>query len=99
MEATGLLALISLGHWLEARARQSAGSAIRELLHLAPATALRVTDTESGSSNGKRLSLPTLNSAPAPAPTEVPVSQLVIGDLVLVRPGDRVPIDGVVLKG
>ena len=41
MEATGLLALISLGHWLEARARQSAGSAIHELLELAPATALR----------------------------------------------------------
>lgn len=42
MEAAGLLALISLGHWLEARARDSAGSAIRELLHLAPATALRL---------------------------------------------------------
>src|SRR5262249_33224417 len=30
MESTGLLALISLGHWLEARARQSAGSAIHD---------------------------------------------------------------------
>jgi Cu+-exporting ATPase len=43
-EATGLLALVSLGHWLEARARQSAGSAIHELLRLVPAVALRVTD-------------------------------------------------------
>jgi Cu+-exporting ATPase len=42
MEATGLLALISLGHWLEARARDQAGSAIRELLNLTPAVALRV---------------------------------------------------------
>ena len=42
MEAAGLLALISLGHWLEARARQSAGSAIRELLNLAPSMALRL---------------------------------------------------------
>ena len=42
MEASGLLALISLGHWLEARARQSAGSAIRELLELAPSTAFRL---------------------------------------------------------
>src|SRR5439155_8621038 len=41
MESTGLLALISLGHWMEARARESAGSAIRELLNLAPAIALR----------------------------------------------------------
>jgi Cu+-exporting ATPase len=42
MDATGLLALISLGHWLEARARQSAGSAIRQLLDLAPSIALRL---------------------------------------------------------
>lgn len=78
MESTGLLALISLGHWLEARARQSAGSAIRELLELAPATAHRF-DGE--------------NTA------EVPVSELKIGDQILVRPGDRIPIDGQVIKG
>lgn len=42
MEASGLLALISLGHWLEARARQAAGSAIRQLLNLAPAVALKL---------------------------------------------------------
>jgi P-type Cu+ transporter len=42
MESTGLLALISLGHWLEARARDAAGGAIRELLNLAPATAIRL---------------------------------------------------------
>src|SRR3954469_21775029 len=49
MEATGLLALISLGHWLEARARQSAGSAIRELLNLTPPTALRLVPPTSAS--------------------------------------------------
>jgi Cu+-exporting ATPase len=42
MESTGLLALISLGHWLEARARDAAGSAIHELMNLAPAVALRI---------------------------------------------------------
>jgi Cu+-exporting ATPase len=78
MESTGLLALISLGHWLEARARQTAGSAIRELLDLAPATALRQVGTEY---------------------EEVPVAQLHPGDRVLARPGDRVPIDGVVVDG
>ncbi len=82
MEATGLLALISLGHWLEARARQSAGSAIRELLELAPATAMRLRDVANGNDV-----------------EEVPVSELGIGEVVLVRPGDRVPIDGVVIAG
>ena len=78
MESTGLLALISLGHWLEARARQSAGSAIHELLELAPATAIRLEDA---------------------GHHEVHVAELKIGDRVLVRPGDRVPIDSLVVEG
>jgi Cu+-exporting ATPase len=44
LEASGLLTLISLGHWLEAHARQSAGNAIRALMTLAPPTALRLDD-------------------------------------------------------
>jgi P-type Cu+ transporter len=79
MEASGLLALISLGHWLEARARQSAGSAIRELLNLAPSVALRLDEQNE--------------------PKEVPAGELRVGDRVLVRPGDRLPADGVVVEG
>ena len=30
---------------------------------------------------------------------EIPVSEVVVGDLVRVRPGDRVPIDGVLVEG
>jgi Cu+-exporting ATPase len=78
VESTGLLALISLGHWLEARARQSAGSAIRELLDLAPARALKMVDLQ---------------------PVEVPLSELAVDDRVLVRPGDKIPVDGVVTAG
>lgn len=79
MEATGLLALISLGHWLEARARDSAGHAIRELMTLAPPTALRLDDTD--------------------MPREVPLAEIHHGDRLLVRPGERVPVDGVILAG
>lgn len=78
MESTGLLALISLGHWMEARARNSAGSAIRELLDLAPAKAW------------KRDNLQTI---------EVPVADLVVNDRVLVKPGDKIPVDGIVTAG
>jgi Cu+-exporting ATPase len=79
MEASGLLALISLGHWLEARARQSAGSAIRELLNLAPSVAIRFDENNE--------------------PKEVAAGELRVGDRVLVRPGDRLPADGVVVEG
>ena len=30
---------------------------------------------------------------------DVPVEQVLVGDLVIVRPGDRVPVDGVVVEG
>ncbi|WP_298839910.1 heavy metal translocating P-type ATPase [uncultured Roseobacter sp.] len=35
----------------------------------------------------------------ADEPTEVPVSELRAGDAVLVRPGSRAPVDGVVIRG
>jgi Cu+-exporting ATPase len=78
MEASGLLALISLGHYLEARARESAGSAIHELLNLTPAIAHRLVNLQS---------------------EDVPVLALVVGDRVLIRPGERVPADAVVFAG
>jgi Cu+-exporting ATPase len=79
MESTGLLALISLGHWLEARARDLAGSAIRQLMDLAPATALLLDDSGT--------------------PNAVPLAEVQVGDRFLVRPGDRVPLDGAVIDG
>jgi P-type Cu+ transporter len=79
MESTGLLALISLGHWLETRARDSAGHAIRELMELSPPTALRLDDGQT--------------------PVEVPLAEIHRGDRILVRPGDRVPVDGVIIGG
>jgi Cu+-exporting ATPase len=79
MESTGLLALISTGHYLEAHARDRAGSAIRQLLDLSPALALVV--DESGQTK------------------QTPVAQLRIAQRVLVRPGDRIPIDGIVDEG
>ena len=30
---------------------------------------------------------------------EIPVSQVQIGDILLVRPGERIPVDGIVLEG
>ncbi|HEY7118460.1 MAG TPA: heavy metal translocating P-type ATPase [Tepidisphaeraceae bacterium] len=121
MEATGLLALISLGHWLEARARDQAGSAIHALLNLTPAVARRVKpgppppDTRPGPPR-RKVTLAVVGGAPItvtrgndgdeyipaserPTYDEVPVSEIVVGDLVEVHPGDRVPVDGVITDG
>lgn len=99
-EASALLALVSVGHWMETRARDRAGAAIRQLLELAPETALRLSPIRSSKSRLVSLGVLQPTSAPtASDPDEVPVSQLVVGDRVLVKPGMRIPIDGIVETG
>jgi Cu+-exporting ATPase len=84
MEAAAIITLISLGHWLEARVSDKASGALKSLLNLAPQTARRIPNSE----------LRTPNSE-----IEVPVSELQTGDLIALRPGDRVPVDGMVVGG
>jgi Cu+-exporting ATPase len=78
-EAAALLGLISLGHWLEARASATAGSAVRELLELQPDQAQVV------GADG--------------ATTTIPSAQIEPGQKLMIRPGARVPVDGVVVEG
>jgi Cu+-exporting ATPase len=78
-EAAALLGLISLGHWLEARASAKAGSAVRELLELQPDRA-EILDADG-------------------ATQTVPSAEIEPGQNLLIRPGARVPVDGVVIEG
>lgn len=81
--ATMIATFLLLGRWLEARARHRAGDAIRSLLELG-ATSATVVRVDS---EGRETEM------------EVPVGDLVEGDLVRVRPGQKVPTDGVVIAG
>lgn len=76
---SGILALLLLGSFLEARARSRTADAIRELSALRPRTA-RVRG-EGG------------------AFLEIDADDVVVGDTVLVRPGERFPVDGRVTLG
>ncbi|MHC4128985.1 MAG: heavy metal translocating P-type ATPase [Planctomycetota bacterium] len=78
-EAAALLGLISLGHWLEARASAKAGSAVRELLELQPDRA-EILDADGTTQT-------------------VPSARIEPGQKLLIRPGARVPVDGVVIEG
>jgi Cu2+-exporting ATPase len=82
-ELATLVTIMLLGHWMEMRAVDSARSALNELARLLPDTAERVVRDADGEEHIER----------------VPVSELTVGDLVLVRPGARVPADGVVEEG
>jgi len=110
MEAAAIITLISTGHWIESRVGARASSALRELLDLAPQTARRI----STSTKGGREKAPTkpfdirhssfqqsqsLLTSAATNEVGVPVAELQIGDLIALRPGDRVPTDGKVVEG
>jgi Cu+-exporting ATPase len=96
MEAAAIITLISFGHWLEARVSARASGALEKLLNLAPQTARKLVggaDLPVGQDARQRV--PTVPDKEV----EVPVAELRIGDLVALRPGDRVPVDGVVAEG
>jgi Cu+-exporting ATPase len=103
MEAAAIITLISFGHWLEARVSARASGALEKLLNLAPQTARRL-DQPRSSRREEALTLKSeinrsLLTSAATDEKEVPISELKINDWVALRPGDRVPVDGVVTEG
>ncbi len=78
-ESAGMiLALITLGKFLEARAKGKTSEAITKLMDLAPKTAVVLRDG---------------------AEQELPVEEVQVGETVVVRSGQSIPLDGVILEG
>jgi Cu+-exporting ATPase len=95
MEAAAIITLISFGHWVEARVSARASDALKALLQLAPVTARRLKPV-SQPRNFLDLSKPT---RAIPTEEEISVAALKTDDLVVLRPGDHVPVDGEVTEG
>ncbi|WP_347403370.1 heavy metal translocating P-type ATPase [Methanogenium sp. S4BF] len=73
-----LAAFLTLGRYLEARAKGRTTDAIRKLVELQAKTALVIRGKEE---------------------YEVPVEELTPGDVILVKPGGKIPVDGEILSG
>ncbi|WP_224450140.1 heavy metal translocating P-type ATPase [Haloprofundus salilacus] len=82
-----ILVFITLGNYLEARSKGQAGEAIRQLLELEADDAIVVDEVE------------TEDGQTFENEREVPLEDVEKGDVMKVRPGEKVPTDGVVVEG
>ncbi len=105
-EAATVIVLFSLGEALEGYTMERARDSIRSLTQLAPAeaTVLRpCLDCEGHLGQPLPSGAGHYESGPCPWCGEheqwVPVESLVIGDKIIVKPGDRIPMDGRVVSG
>ncbi|MBB6631432.1 heavy metal translocating P-type ATPase [Clostridium algidicarnis] len=76
--AAMILALITMGKFLEARAKGRTSEAITKLMDLAPKTASVIR-------NGEEV--------------EIPSQDVVIDDIIIVRPGQSIAVDGIIIEG
>ncbi len=89
-----ILAFLLTGRWLEARARARATSALRGFAQLESSDARLLTLPPSAAADG----IDATDYATAPE-TLLPLSAIERNDLIRVLPGDRIPLDGLILHG
>jgi P-type Cu+ transporter len=76
--AAVVIALVTVGKWLEARAKRSTTQQIKALMSLRPERARVARGDEE---------------------VEISANAVAVGDVVVVRPGERLPVDGIVIDG
>jgi Cu+-exporting ATPase len=89
--AAAITTLVLLGQVMELRARSRTSAAIRALLDLSPKTA-RLLVGDSRGTGGELTGGEVIEK-------DVPLEQVQPGDRLRVRPGEKIPVDGVVLEG
>ena len=85
--AAVIISMVLLGKWLEARAKKQTSEAIRVLQKLWPQEA-KVLDANQA-----------VDSFQSAHYQTIPIEELLPGDRVIVFPGERIPVDGVILSG
>jgi len=73
-----LATFLTLGRYLEAKAKGKTSEAIKKLIGLQPKTAIVIRDNNE---------------------SEIPIEDVLINDIILVKPGSKIPVDGEVTEG
>ena len=80
-----IITFVLTGRCLEEKAKDSTASSIRQLMGMQPKTARLVTCEKMEGTNDYKME-------------EVPISTIQIGDMIEVRAGEKIPVDGVVTQ-
>jgi len=73
-----LATFLTLGWYLETRAKGKTSEAIKKLIGLQPKTATIIRDNSE---------------------IEIPIEDVQVNDIVIVKPGEKIPVDGIVVDG
>src|SRR5918911_1940675 len=79
-----IITLILIGRLLETRTKEKASDAVRKLLDLQPKMAKILKQTERGDTAEE---------------IEIPIEQIQEGNIMIIRPGERIPTDGKIIDG
>jgi len=98
-----IITLILVGRLLETKTKEKASDAVRKLLELKPRTARILRLVINGGNNKKEVSKNDNSKLKSITKEfkeiEIPVEQIVEGDLMIIRPGERIPTDGLIIEG
>lgn len=108
--STMLITFVTLGRWLENRAKGQTSAALSRLMSLAPSMATIYDDPiaaekraeewdASRADHGDRKAPTPANERSGPGLRVIPTELIELGDVVVLRPGDKVSADGVVIRG
>lgn len=108
--STMLITFITLGRWLENRAKGQTSKALSRLMSLAPSMATIYSDPiaveKATESWAKSSDTPASKEAQAASSTGstyeekvIATELLQVGDIVILRPGDKIPADGTLIRG
>lgn len=101
--STMLITFITLGRWLENRAKGQTSKALSRLMSLAPSMATIFEDPIAAEKAAEGWNEKDVNGGASQTTQSglkvVPTELLEVGDVVLLRPGDKVSADGIVIRG
>ncbi|KAI0509055.1 heavy metal translocatin [Xylaria bambusicola] len=105
--STMLITFITLGRFLENRAKGQTSTALSRLMSLAPSMATIYTDPIAAAKAAEAWDLQPASgeskgNAHEGSATEekiIPTELISVGDIVIIRPGDKIPADGTIVQG